>query len=242
MAAALPTTGPPPPPATERRPTGISGLDPLIGGGFPHGFVMCVMGSYGAGKTTLGVQFLAEGLSRGERCVFVTLEEDIPHVVAAAAAYGHDFNAAIEQQRLLIIKLSPTDARATLRRINSELLRFLRESGAGRVVIDSASLLSSVFENDVDRRMVLFEVANAIRESGASGVLTAELADANRFASRDGLVEYVADGVMGLRFVPGSVGEADVALELTVLKMRRTAHSRKVVHYDLTDKGVVVRR
>ena len=47
-------------------PTGIEGLDPLLGGGLWRGSTTLVAGPTGAGKTTAGLQFVLEGVRRGE--------------------------------------------------------------------------------------------------------------------------------------------------------------------------------
>ena len=59
----------------QRSPTGIEGLDQVLGGGLPRGHLYLVEGTPGAGKTTLGLQFLIDGRERGESCLYVTLSE-----------------------------------------------------------------------------------------------------------------------------------------------------------------------
>ena len=55
-----------------RATTGIAGLDNVLGGGLPRGHLYLVEGSPGAGKTTLGLQFLLEGRSKGEAGLYIT--------------------------------------------------------------------------------------------------------------------------------------------------------------------------
>ena len=55
--------------AQDRAPTGIGGLDHLLRGGLPAHRIHLVEGYPGSGKTTLGLQFLLEGVRRGESCV-----------------------------------------------------------------------------------------------------------------------------------------------------------------------------
>ena len=55
--------------------TGIAGLDAILGGGFPKDHVYLIQGDPGAGKTTLALQFLLEGVKRGETVLYVTLSE-----------------------------------------------------------------------------------------------------------------------------------------------------------------------
>jgi KaiC/GvpD/RAD55 family RecA-like ATPase len=59
----------------DAAPTGIGGLDYLLRGGLPAHRIHLVEGQPGAGKTTLGLQFLIEGVRRGESCMYLTLFE-----------------------------------------------------------------------------------------------------------------------------------------------------------------------
>ena len=60
---------------TERVATGITGLDALIEGGLPKGRSILVTGEPGTGKTIFALQFLVEGLKRGEKGIYVTADE-----------------------------------------------------------------------------------------------------------------------------------------------------------------------
>ena len=66
---------PSPLPQSLRLSTGIAGLDNIMGGGLMPGRLYLVEGTPGAGKTTLGLQFLLEGRARGERGLFITLSK-----------------------------------------------------------------------------------------------------------------------------------------------------------------------
>ncbi len=68
--------------------TGIAGLDEILGGGLSPHRVYLVEGDPGAGKTTLSLQFLFEGVRRGERCMFVTLSETKEELIASARSHG----------------------------------------------------------------------------------------------------------------------------------------------------------
>jgi circadian clock protein KaiC len=68
--------------------TGIPGLDEVLGGGLPRGNMYLVEGDSGAGKTTLGLQFLLEGRRRGESTLWITLSETQPQLRQAASSHG----------------------------------------------------------------------------------------------------------------------------------------------------------
>ena len=55
--------------------TGNSELDDILGGGFDANRMYLYEGRPGTGKTTLALQFLLEGVRRGERVFYVTLSE-----------------------------------------------------------------------------------------------------------------------------------------------------------------------
>jgi KaiC/GvpD/RAD55 family RecA-like ATPase len=125
--------------------TGINGLDEMLQGGLPENHIVLVMGSFGTGKTTFGLQFLLEGLKAGEPCIFISLEEDRESITKNAAAFGWDLTEALDKKKLGLFKLEPSDAKTTITRIKSELPKFVKSFGAKRVVVDSVSLLNMMF-------------------------------------------------------------------------------------------------
>ena len=225
--------------AVGRVKTGIGGLDEMLQGGLPENHIVVVMGSFGTGKTTFGLQFLLEGLRNAEPCIFISLEEDKDSIVKNASSFGWDLAEALDKKRLGLFKLEPSDAKTTIMRIKSELPKFVKSFGAKRVVVDSVSLLNMMFADDNDRRSNLFNLCQLLKSTGATTLLTAEVKDDNPRSSRDGLAEYTADGVLLLQSDENKEG-GEVQLTIRILKMRRTAHSRRVKPYSITDKGIVV--
>lgn len=74
--------------AQPRARTGIAGLDTVLGGGLPRGHLYLVEGTPGAGKTTLGLQFLLEGRALGEKGLYVTLSETATELGIVAQSHG----------------------------------------------------------------------------------------------------------------------------------------------------------
>src|SRR4051794_33624512 len=68
--------------------TGVEGLDQLLGGGLPQTRVYLIEGDPGSGKTTLGLQFLRDGLANGEKVLYVTLSETTSELKGVAASHG----------------------------------------------------------------------------------------------------------------------------------------------------------
>ena len=216
--------------------TGIKGLDEMIGGGIPQGHSVAVIGSFGTGKTTLAMQYIWEGLKNGEKCIFMSLEEDEESIMKTAESFGWKFDE-YSDKNLLLIKLEPEDAKSSVNRLEGEIPEIIKEFGATRIAIDSVSLITMLFKSDEERRKAIFKLSRSIKESGATSIFTAEVNPQNPVVSRDGLVEYVVDGVILLSFQEES---NRLMLTLRVLKMRRTKHSREVKPYTITEHGIEV--
>src|SRR3977135_429856 len=72
----------------ERISTGLSGLDDILGGGLDPNRLYLVEGTPGSGKTTLALQFLLEGVKRGERVLYITLSESESELRLVATRHG----------------------------------------------------------------------------------------------------------------------------------------------------------
>ncbi|KQM21555.1 ATPase domain-containing protein [Novosphingobium sp. Leaf2] len=68
--------------------TGNAGLDGILKGGLPANRLYLLEGAPGSGKTTLALQFLREGVERGERVLYITLSESREELRVVAASHG----------------------------------------------------------------------------------------------------------------------------------------------------------
>jgi circadian clock protein KaiC len=87
----------------SRVSTGVEGLDQLLGAGLPAKRVYLVEGDPGSGKTTMGLQFLRDGIAQGEKVLYVTLSETRAELAAVAASHGWTLDG------MAIHELSPSD-------------------------------------------------------------------------------------------------------------------------------------
>jgi len=78
-------------------------LNAMTGGGMPRGDVALLLGPTGTGKTTLALQWVHAGLVRGERALYVALEENPDELSEKADAFGLDFTGATDTGHLRII-------------------------------------------------------------------------------------------------------------------------------------------
>ena len=68
--------------------TGSPGLDYILAGGYASRRIHLLEGSPGAGKTTLGLQFLLDGRAAGETCLYITLSESKEELLHVAGTHG----------------------------------------------------------------------------------------------------------------------------------------------------------
>jgi predicted ATP-dependent serine protease len=59
----------------ERVSSGIPELDEKLEGGFPENSTIAIIGAFGTGKSTFGMQFLNSGLQNGEHCILISLDD-----------------------------------------------------------------------------------------------------------------------------------------------------------------------
>jgi circadian clock protein KaiC len=87
--------------------TGIAGLDDMLGGGFAPCSALLVAGPAGSGKSSIAIQFLAEGVRQGEPGVLAVFEETPIKYLEQAKGFGLDLHQMIGEKRLRLDLPSP---------------------------------------------------------------------------------------------------------------------------------------
>lgn len=221
--------------------TGIQGLDELLHGGIPEGHTVVVIEPPGTGKSTLALQFIYEGLQKGEHCVYLSLEENKEGIKQTAESFDWNIAPHIENETLVLTRFTPHNIKNAMERAENEFLNLLKHFNTKRLVIDSITLYEVIQSSQGERRDRLFNLINAIKEARCTTVLTSEIDPSNPHSSRYGLVEYLCDGVIIFQYVQNCDSVTmDTTTSMKVLKMRRIAHSRATKPYSITPNGIVV--
>ncbi len=224
--------------STERVKVGIEGLDDMLGGGLiPHS-IGVIIGTYGTGKTTFSLNFIQEGLEKQENVIYISLEESKARIQTYMEQKGWKPEDYLDKS-LHILKLDPTDFNLANTRIKKELPGLIEELNATRVVIDPISLFEDLFTSDSERRQEMYRFSEGIRDKRCTILMTSETHRDNMFSSRHGLIEYLADTVILLRYVRPS-DQTNVHLALEVVKMRMSQHSREIKPYDILQDKISV--
>ena len=222
----------------ERVKIGITGLDDMLGGGLVPGSICAIIGTYGTGKTTYSLNFIWSGLVNDENVIYISLEEGRARIEQYMKQKGWDIEKYLDK-KLHILKLDPTDFNLANNKIKNELPLLINELKATRVVIDPVSLFEDLFDTDAIRRQEMFRFVEGLRDRNCTVMMTTETNIKYPFSSRHGLIEYLSDTVIVLRYVRTSE-LTDVHLALEVVKMRLSAHSREIKPYEIMQDHVEV--
>jgi circadian clock protein KaiC len=233
---------------TERVPTGIEGLDQTIEGGLPKGRSILVTGEPGTGKTIFALQFLFEGLKRGEKCMFVTADEGPMDVLEQAASLGWDLERYTDTKELSILNagayLSSLPGAGKERHVDvqkavSDLAAFVNQIGVERVVLDPAGPFVMLRDSAVriqDQTRMLIKMMRSSMKS--TNVLTSYAVPRTGERSMHGIEEYLVAGAIVLEMI---WQDGRLARSLIVEKMRCTDVKPTQLEFDIhKGQGIVI--
>ncbi|HEV2065610.1 MAG TPA: ATPase domain-containing protein, partial [Thermomicrobiales bacterium] len=95
--------------ATDGLGTGVAALDTMLGGGLKPLSSTMVLGTPGAGKTLLGLTFLAEGARNGERGLMASFHEPPQAIATTADRIGLDLTRHIDAGMVRILWNPPLE-------------------------------------------------------------------------------------------------------------------------------------
>jgi circadian clock protein KaiC len=190
---------------TSREPvatSGITGLDSILGGGFPKDHVYLLQGDPGAGKTTLSLQFLLEGARLGENGLYITLSETKSELEAVALSHGWTLDkiqvyehlvreeALREEEDTTIFHPSEIELGQTVALILAEVERVKPK----RLVLDSLSEIRLLSQSTLRyRRQIL-----ALKQYFSNRGMTALFLDDRTSENNDLQLHSVPHGVVVL--------------------------------------------
>jgi circadian clock protein KaiC len=228
--------------ALAKCPTGIRGLDQITDGGLPRGRSTLVCGGPGAGKTLLGIEFLARGARDfGETGVFVSFEERADDLAKNAFSLGFDLGRLVRSKRFAVehivlnrnqlLEAGEYDLEGLFIRLGAAI----DSVGAKRVVLDTIEALFGVLTNEGILRAELNRLFSWLKDKGVTTVITAERGQG--LLTRHGLEEYVSDCVIVL---DQRVDDQIATRRLRVVKYRGSTHGTNEYPFLIDRTGFVV--
>ncbi|MFO7945769.1 MAG: extracellular solute-binding protein [Armatimonadota bacterium] len=219
---------------TEQVPTGISGLDELLGGGLRKGACALVKGLPGTGKTTIGMQFIYSGALQDDPGVIITFEQFPEQLYADAANFGWDLKELEEQGMLRVICTSPDVFMEQLSNTSGMVDQLIRQMGAKRILIDSLSHITHLAPSPDDQRSLAYRMINGVRRAQLTAMATKE----SQGSEPVEFEEYLADTVVNLSFEMGADLYRRRYLEITKSRGQNHAYGKHTLQ--LTENGARV--
>lgn len=242
----------------ERVSTGVKGLDDILGGGFPKGRTILVVGSPGSGKTILAMQFLRAGAAGGERSIYITFDERPEQVKENVSAFGWDLDRLEAEGKIMFVDATPfrrTRAASvaiqetrgdlalhevvpevTLGGLVATVKRLAEEEEVTRLAVDPVTSLSIRYQSPIKRRRAMLMLFDALSSTGATCLVTSEMRT-SMLTRRFQLEEFLSQGVVLLRT---GIHEGNVVRAIQVEKMRGIAHDTQLRPYVIDQNGIEV--
>ena len=222
--------------------TGCAGLDSILNGGFPRGRLYLVEGDPGAGKTTLALQFMRDGVSKAERALYITLSESRADLAHAARSHRLSLdgieivellpneNDLLPEQQYTVFHPAEVELSDRMQSIVKEIQRVRPE----RLVIDALSELRMLAKDPLRyRRQIL-----SLKDFMSSQECTVVLLDDRSSRDPDLQLHSIVHGVLRLDKVPREYGKTRRQIE--IVKLRGSAYREGYHDYSIVTGGVVV--
>jgi circadian clock protein KaiC len=221
--------------------TGIEGLDHLLLGGFPRNHVYLLQGDPGVGKTTLGLQFLLEGVRHGEGALYLTLSETRKELEAVARSHNWDMNGvevfeqligeqSLQEEDSTVFYPSEVELGQTIRAMLTEVDRVKPK----RVVLDSLSEIRLLAQSTLRYRKQIL----ALKQFFGNRNITVLFLDDRTAEVNDLQLQSVPHGVVELERYTPMYGAARRRLQL--VKVRGLNFRDGYHDFSIRTGGIVV--
>jgi circadian clock protein KaiC len=227
---------------THRARTGVAGLDEILCGGFITQRLYLIDGNPGAGKTTLALQFLLEGMRAGEKCLYVTLSETKQELEAGAQSHGWslegieiieliaDEKELESDEQLTMLPPSEVELNETTRGI----IDAVKRSAPRRMVLDSLSELRLLAQSSLRyRRQIL-----ALKQFFVGRQCTVVMLDDRTAEGPDLQLHSIAHGVVALDSTSPAYGQT--RREVEILKFRGSDFVSGYHDFTIREGGLTV--
>jgi len=219
--------------SVQRISSGVADLDAMLGGkGFYRGSSIMVSGTAGSGKTTLASTFAEASAKRGERCLYIGLEESNLQVTRNMKSVGVDLDTWVRKGVLLHEAWRPTQYGMEMHLLR--IHKLIQRVKPRTVVIDPVSnLINTTTHREV--QSMLTRLIDFLKEEQITFLFTSLTHGGAALEASDEGISSLIDTWILLRHVERN-GERNRVLH--VLKSRGMAHSNQLREFSLSRRGI----
>jgi circadian clock protein KaiC len=224
--------------AIRRLPTGVPGLDQIMGGGLPEFSFNLIAGAPGTGKTTLAQQIMF-ALSSPERpALYFTVVGEPPLKMLRYQQQFTFFDMARVNESVRYVNLSEDVITGTLEKLLGRIVREVETTGPRVVVVDSFRTVAQAVERPQNAHVDLHHFVHqlAVRLTGWEAT-TFLVGEYQASEAEKNPVFTVADGLLWL---VQSVDRNSMVRKIQVMKMRGQAPIPGLHTFRITSDGVQV--
>jgi len=214
----------------NRIPIGIEGLDERIQGGFYKGTTTAIIGASGVGKTTFGLQFIANGIFKGESGIYCTFEESPDELQKALVSFGYNIDELKEKGFNIISNIIETQSPDEL---ILELEKHIIKNKPSRIVIDSLSAFEHQYKDQI--YLITKQISALIRKYQLTAVFIILNSQSEGLNLTDLGISSIFHNIFLLKYVEA---ESKMKRSMLILKMRATHHDESILEFVITDSGI----
>jgi circadian clock protein KaiC len=216
----------------NKLPTGVPGLDEIVGGGLPEFSFNIIAGAPGSGKTTLAHQFVfANATPERPALYFTVLGESAIKMLRYQQQYTF-FDPAKLPDSIRFINLSQVVLERDLGAVLKEITDEVEKANPAVVVVDSLRTMVRKPQSDMELQSFIQRLALFLASWQATTFLIGEYAEDEL---RDNPIFTVADGLFWLRQTPE---RNSIVRKLQIIKLRGQDSVPGLHTFRITDAGV----
>ena len=219
-----------------KLPFGLADLDAMLRGGLRPGSITMMLGSSGSGKTLFGMQFLSEGVRRGERVVYFGFYEKPEAILAKCQRVGiGGLKEGVERGLARLVWHRPVEG--VIDDLGESLIQTIHSVRPQRLVLDGMEGFEQAADFPERMSHVYSAIAQELERLGITALYTTE--------TRELFAKNIEVPIHGLSAATQNIivlrhieHHAAMLRVLAILKVRDGDYDGRMREVRITDEGI----